>query len=99
MLRHVVTWKLASDDLPTRLENSTTIAAELQALVPIIPEIRSLTVGSNAATIAGNWDLAMIADYDDEAALKAYIEHPEHQRVAGIIRPLVAQRSAVDFLI
>ena len=99
MLRHVITWKLAAEDTAGKLAASTTIAAELQGLVSLIPEIRSLTVASNAASVEGNWDLVLIADYDDEAALKAYIVHPEHQRVVGIIRPLVAQRAAVDFLI
>lgn len=99
MLRHIITWKLAAEDISAKLENSETIAAALQGLVPLIPEIRSLTVASNVVSLGANWDLVLVADYDDEAALRTYIDHPEHQRVVGIIRPLVAQRAAVDFLV
>ena len=96
MLRHIITWKLAAADSEAKLENSATIAAALQGLVPLIPEIRSLTVASNVVPLDTNWDLVLVADYDDEAALRAYIDHPEHQRVVGIIRPLVAQRAAAS---
>lgn len=99
MLRHIITWKLAAESTADKIENSATIAAALQELVPLIPEIRSLTVASNVVSLGTNWDLVLVADYDDEAALRTYIDHPEHQRVVGIIRPLVAQRAAVDFLI
>ena len=99
MLRHIITWKLTAEDTATRIEDAATISAALQSLVPIIPEIRSLTVSTNVASIDNNWDLVLVADYDDEAALRAYIAHPEHQRVGVIIRSLVAQRAAVDILV
>ena len=98
MLRHVVSWKLAAEDQPTKLEHSSTIAAALQGLVSEIPEIQSLTVGSNVTSTPGNWDVILVADYADEDALQTYIDHPEHQRVAAMVRTLVAERSTVDFL-
>ena len=97
MIRHVVSWKLAAEDTATKAEQSAQIASALQTLPPIIPEIQSLTVASNSVDVEGNWDVVLIADYADEAALRTYIEHPEHQKVAGFIRGLVAQRSNVDF--
>lgn len=97
MIRHVVSWKLAATDPATRLEHSAEIAARLNALVGVVPEIRTLTVGSNAVGIQGNWDVVLIADYDDEAGLQAYIDHPDHVRAAGFIRSVVSERSAVDF--
>ena len=99
MLRHVITWKLAAEDGPTKLEHSATIAAALHSLVPLIPEIHSLQMSTNMVALDTNWDLVLVADYADEAALRTYLDHPEHQKVVGIIRPLVAQRAAVDFLV
>ncbi|MBK4349004.1 Dabb family protein [Lacisediminihabitans changchengi] len=96
MIRHVVSWKLAAEDTATKAEQSAQIAAALQTLPPVIPEIQSLTVASNSVDVEGNWDVVLIADYADEAALRTYIDHPEHQKVAGFIRTLVAQRSNVD---
>lgn len=97
MIRHIVSWKLAAEDAATKAEQSATLAASLNALVSVVPEIKSLTVASNVADIAGNWDVVLVADYDDLAGLEAYISHPEHQKVVGYIRSVVAERSAVDF--
>lgn len=99
MLRHIVSWKLTAEDVPTKLEHSTSIAAELQSLVPLIPEIRSLSVASNVASVPGNWDLVLIADFDDESALVRYIEHPDHARVGAGIRLLVSDSAKVDILV
>jgi Stress responsive A/B Barrel Domain len=99
VLRHVVAWKLAAEDPATKLEQSAEIASRLNALVPIIPQIRSLTVGSNAVEIEGNWDVVLVADYDDVDGLRAYIDNPDHQTAVSYIRSVVAERSAVDFIL
>lgn len=99
MIRHVVLWKLAASDVGTKAADSSTIAAELQGLVSLIPEITSLSVATNAVDVEGNWDVCLVADYADEAALRTYIEHPEHQRAAAIVRGLVSEKAAVDFVV
>jgi hypothetical protein len=99
MLRHVVAWKLAAEDQATKLEHSAEIAARLNALVPIIPQIRTLTVGPNAVDIAGNWDVVLVADYDDADGLRAYIDDADHQKAASYIRSVVAERASVDFIL
>ena len=95
----MITWRLAATDAATRAEDAASITAALNGLVPLIPEIRSLTVAGNSVDIDGNWDLALVIDFDDEAALRVYGPHPEHQRVVGLIRPLVSDRAAIDFLV
>ncbi|WP_150307167.1 Dabb family protein [Planctomonas psychrotolerans] len=98
-IRHVVSWKLTATDADTNREHRETITAALESLPALIPEIRSFTIGSNVVESDAAYDLVLIADYDDEAALDAYIVHPEHERVRGIIGPLVAARSVVDFVV
>ena len=97
MIKHIVTWKLKAADDAGKAEAFATIASNLTALVPVIKQIKSLTVGRNVASPESNWDLALVAQYDSLAALQAYQEHPEHQRVAAVIRELVSDKSAVDF--
>lgn len=96
MLRHIVSWKLTSDDPATRREQSETIRTSLGALTAIIPEILALTVSSNVAQVDGNWDLVLVGDFVDEHALRAYIDHPQHQRVVSEIRGFFAARAAID---
>jgi hypothetical protein len=99
LLRHVVSWKLAAEDNATKAADAETITTALASLPAVIREIRSLTVGSNVAYPETNWDLVLIADYDDQDGLEAYQVHPDHVAVAQIIRPLVSLKSSVDFLV
>jgi len=99
MIRHVISWTLLEQDVAKKVENSSMIAAQLMTLPALIPEIITMTVSSNSVNIDGNWDLVLIADYADEAALKTYIGHPEHQKVVAGIKPYFEKRAAVDFLV
>ncbi|CAN5266042.1 Dabb family protein [soil metagenome] len=97
MIRHIVTFKLADESGGTRASQAIWAAGQLTSLVPLIPEIISLTVVHDVHHDAGNSDFALIADFADQAALDAYQAHPDHVRVTSTIRPLVASRLAVDF--
>jgi hypothetical protein len=99
MIRHVVSWTLLEQDAAKKAEASSFITAQLMSLPALIPEIAALNVSANAVDIDGNWDLVLIGDYADEAALRTYIEHPEHQKVVAVIKPYFEKRSAVDFLL
>jgi hypothetical protein len=95
-IRHVVSWQLATNDPAEKAEQSARIAGSLEALVGQIDGLRSLTVGADVVG-AGNWDIVLIADFDDVEAIDRYQVHPEHVTAAGYIRSVVAQRSCVDF--
>jgi len=96
-LRHVVTWKMAATDPAERVEHARGVASRLEGLVGVVPSIRALTAGVNALAIEGNWDVTLIADFDDAAGLDAYQVHPAHQEVVGYVRSVSGGRSAVDF--
>jgi hypothetical protein len=99
MLRHIVSWKLATDDPERKAAQSAEIQRRLAELVPLVPSIRQLTVGADTGATAGNWDLVLIADYDDANGLAAYQTHPEHQKVATFIRSVISDRTCVDFIL
>jgi hypothetical protein len=95
-IRHLVAWTLTSDDPAERAEQSDRIRRELVALRDVVPGIIDITVGSDV--VGGtNWDLAIVADFVDLAALEGYIVHPAHQEVVTYVRSVVSDRVAVDF--
>ena len=98
MIRHVVSWTFLEKDPEAKAEKVAFVAAQLMSLPPLIPEIHSMTLGANEVDIEGNWDLVLVADYADEAALRTYIHHPEHEKVVAVIKPHFDKRSAVDFV-
>jgi hypothetical protein len=94
-IRHIVTWQLAATDPVQKAEHATAIVDGLRSLVGVVGDIRSLHTGTDVAG-GGNWDVALVADFDDLEAVERYQVHPEHQKVAGFIRSIVAARSCVD---
>ncbi|WP_424449180.1 Dabb family protein [Microbacterium arborescens] len=96
-IRHVVAWKLAAEDPATRAEHAAEVTRRIQALVGVVPSIRSLSIGPNTAYPEVNGDVAVVADFDDLAGLEEYQVHPAHQEVVAYVRGVVADRIAVDF--
>ncbi|MDX2376028.1 Dabb family protein [Microbacterium sp. LRZ72] len=96
-LRHVVAWKLAAEDADARDEHARGVVARLQSLVGVVPSIRTLSAGENALLPGKNWDVALVADFDDAEGLAAYASHPAHLEVAEFIGAVSADRVAVDF--
>ncbi|HZJ40471.1 MAG TPA: Dabb family protein [Demequina sp.] len=94
-IRHVVSWRLATTDAAEREEHAARIVAGLESLVGVVDEIRSLTAGTDVAG-GDNWDVVLIADFDDMDAVARYQAHPEHQKVGAYIRSVAQSRMAVD---
>ncbi|MFC5928004.1 Dabb family protein [Cryobacterium melibiosiphilum] len=94
-IRHIVCWKLSAVTPRKKAADAAEITSGLEALVGVVPEILALTVGPDVAGDE-NWDVALIADFDDLEALARYQKHPEHKKVGAFIRTVVSDRLAVD---
>lgn len=97
MIRHVVMWKLASDDAAERAEQAAEVARRLNALEGVVPQLRAISAGANIAYPDVNWDVTLVADVDSLEDLEAYQVHPAHVEAGAYIRSVVASRVAVDF--
>jgi hypothetical protein len=69
----------------------------LRALPRQIPELSSLTVGSDVLHGGRSWDAAVVADVDSLESLTTYNENPEHQAILKISAPNIDQVIQVDF--
>jgi len=92
--RHVVMFRWKADAGAERL---TALRRALAALPGQVPEIRSYRFGDDARAVEGNFDFAIVADFDDVEAWRRYVAHPAHQKlIAEHIRPILAERVAVQ---
>ncbi|MCI4656230.1 Dabb family protein [Cryobacterium zhongshanensis] len=91
----MVSWRLAATEPAARAADAAAIVERLESLVGVVPEIRTLQVGTD---VVGNpnWDVVLIADYEDLDALARYQVHPAHEAVGAFIRSVVAEKSTVD---
>ncbi|WEO77701.1 Dabb family protein [Cryobacterium sp. SO2] len=95
---HIVSWKLAASDPAEKAEHAAQMTARLGGLVGVVDEIRTLRIGPDVVGGA-NWDIALVAEFDDEAALGRYQVHPAHVEAGRYVKAVTAERMAVDFVV
>ena len=95
MLRHVVLmrWKPGTSDAQKQA-----VREGLAALPAAIPEIRSYQFGDDAAIVEGNYEFAIVAEFDNRPDFQIYAAHDAHQKlIAERIRPILHGRAAVQY--
>ncbi len=95
MFRHVALFVWIDDATD---EQKAAVVEGLRALPGTIDSVRDYRIGADAGLAVGNFDFAVVADFDDVDGFVAYRDHPEHQAVlAERIRPILASRAAVQY--
>lgn len=95
MIRHVAmfSWKPG-----TSAEQAGQIAAELRKLAVGIPAVNAYSCGADAGITQGNFDFAVVADFDDEAGYLSYRDDPGHRDLtARLVAPVIERRAAAQF--
>lgn len=93
MIRHVVLWRLKSNDDGT----FQTIRHALEAQVGRIPGLTRVEVGRNSVSGRRAVDFALICDFESREALAAYHRHPTHMATRAIVDPLVEDHWIADY--
>jgi hypothetical protein len=97
MLRHVVMFRWNDDVAPG---HTAVVAAGLDALPAEIEVIRSFRHGADLGAVAGNFDYALVAEFDSVDDFLTYRNHPVHQAfVAANIATQAKDRAAVQYVI
>ena len=97
MVRHAVAFRLNAKDSRQRAADAQHIQKDLQSLRGRIDEIVDLHVGIDLGHVDGHWEVVLVSDFSDNAALERYQAHPDHVRVAQGISGLISDRAVVDY--
>ena len=98
MIKHIVMWTLKDEaEGAGKAANAQKMKELLSALPPLIPVLRHLEVGVDVFAASPACDVILYTAFDTRADLDAYQVHPEHQRVVGFVKQVVAARSVVDY--
>jgi hypothetical protein len=85
MIRHVVMFRCLQ-------EQKHQVAAELRRLPALLPVPRAYHVGPDLGLVEGNFEFAVVADFE---GLWVYRDNPEHRKIIGkFIQPIAARRAA-----
>ncbi|CAM3786645.1 hypothetical protein GCM10009799_40160 [Nocardiopsis rhodophaea] len=92
-LRHIALFRWTDDVTSAQVQE---VVDGLSRLPSRIPELRAYTFGRDLGISEGTYDFGVVADLPDEKALAVYREHPDHQAVLAVMRPLIADRASVQ---
>ena len=95
MIRHVVVFAWVPEATDQQKQR---VADELRKLPPLMTGLRAYHFGPDAGIIDGNFDFAVVADFDDAQSYLAYRNHPAHRAaVDQVISPIVGQRASIQY--
>jgi Stress responsive A/B Barrel Domain len=95
MIRHVVLMSWTDATTPEKVRQ---VIDELSALGPKLSGLRDYHAGSDAGINDGNFDFAVVADFDDAASYVAYRDDPGHRDIVSrLITPMLRERVAVQY--
>ena len=99
MIRHVVMFKfLETAEGRSKQENLDIARGMLEKLQGVVPTLRASEIHYNHAQAAdSNYDMILIADFDDLEGLNQYIVHPDHKAVGAFMQGVRESRTCVDF--
>lgn len=99
MLTHIVWWTFKPQaGGRSGAENAALVTAMLKDLRGRIPALKDLTVSATVLEASTeSAELVLVTRHDDAAGLAAYAAHPDHQKVAAVLKDAVATRNALDF--
>ncbi|CAL8474068.1 Dabb family protein [Caballeronia sp. S22] len=98
MVRHIVMWKLKENaEGASRAENAEKLKAKLETCRSIVKGQGHFEVGTAQPGFACTYDVVLVSDFDDHAALEAYQVHPKHQALKDFVAAIREDRQCVDY--
>ena len=95
MIRHVTLFAWIPEATE---EQKKQVAEELRTLPPLMKGLHAFHVGPDAGIIEGNFDFALVADFDDAESYLAYRNHPAHRALVDkVTSPITRQRVSVQY--
>ncbi|ACA16425.1 Stress responsive alpha-beta barrel domain protein [Methylobacterium sp. 4-46] len=99
MIKHIVMWRVAGTSAAEQAGNAQRIRAAFEGLRGRIPGLRHLEVGVDRSRVAEACDVVLYSEFDTQAALDLYRDHPEHGRVRAELQGLRISRHQVDYAV
>ncbi len=95
-VRHVVSFKFKKDAAPADIRK---VEEAFAALKTKIPQIRSLEWGTNVSgeNLDKGFTHMWVVSFADAAAVKTYIDHPDHQAFVQLLKPTLEDAFVLDF--
>ena len=97
MLRHVAMFKWRED---TTEDQKVAARDALAALKKQVPSVVEYTVGFDIRRNPNNWDMVLVADFQDQDGLESYFAHPVMNAASDLVASVTQKEitARVQFL-
>ena len=99
MIKHIVMWNVRGDDLDEKRASAADVKARFEGLAGQIPGLRHLEVGVDVSRVSYACDVVLYTEFESEAALAAYADHPAHLAVRQQLEGVRTARFQVDYTV
>ena len=97
MIKHIVMWNLRGDTPAAKARAIAQVQQSLASLRGRIPGLLHVEVGVDHSRVDYACDVVLYSEFENQAALDAYANHPEHLRVKQELGDMRIARYQVDF--
>jgi quinol monooxygenase YgiN len=100
MLKHIVMWKLKDHaEGADRAANAIEMKRRLDECAHIVPGQITFEVTVAQPGLEATYDVVLYSEFEDQAALEAYVKHPVHQAVIPFIGAIREGRQCMDYIV
>ena len=100
MFKHIVMWRFIDGaNGKSKQQHALWVKEHLEALVGVIPEIKSLEVGINVCVAGTAYDAVLVSAFEDADAMERYKVHPAHVAVSEYCKKVRESRVDIDYII
>lgn len=96
MIVHIVMFKFKDENKSSNIEE---VIKRLNALVGLVPSLKSMEVGVNFTLSERAFDLSLYSTFETKEDLDAYAIHPEHLKVVELIKSVTLESKVVDYIL
>lgn len=97
MIRHIVMWNVRGSTPEEKRNSIELVRRGFHGLRGQIPGLIHLEIGIDASRIDYACDVVLYSEFESQAALDAYANHPEHLRVRDELVGIRIERHQVDY--
>lgn len=97
MIKHIVMWNVRGATPAEKAQAIAQLKHSFESLRGRIPGLLHLELGVDSSRIDYACDVVLYSEFENQAALDAYAEHPEHLRVKREVGDLRVARHQVDY--
>lgn len=97
MIKHIVMWNLRGNNPAEKAAGIERLRRSFDSLRHCIPGLLHLEIGVDSSSVDYACDVVLYSEFESQAALDGYADHPEHHRVKAELADLRIARHQVDY--